>query len=691
MTKLVGPHDFIGIATFPNTGDEISIKGSLKEQNAIKCFAKYGRVTFSKEDFFKSTQYNIHFFKPVPTLRNMYNLGNEVLILCCSDGMRDFRSRTKDYLDYLLSTKEEYRNRLDRITCILIDANSKIVDIVKDDRIEHPDARLIVPFCLNEFENGLDEDFLQNRMREFLYVRDLFGVATPLNDDLMFFGKDRNSTISELYGKYKQGEHSGLFGLRRIGKTSVLNLLKNRVNKNGGAAIYIDCQQYHHSRWNDFLQKIIQRIYNELAEKRNQDIECSLPQDFVMEFKSERYIESEATISFEADIKAIYHALGETRILLIFDEIESIGYNTSPSDHWKQKNDALFFWEAIRSVSQTSNLYFSYIVAGVNPMCVELAQINGYPNPIFSSFSPIYVSLFDYQDVQNMVSSIGGHIGLKFEEPVYTKLIEDYGGHPFLTRQVCSRINKVFLDRNVLRPATVTKHAYNDRSKEYQLDMVNVIEQILIVLEDYYPREYELLKKLAIDGRQTFKSEILEGEKTVQHLLGYCLLEKEDGEYYIRIQSIEKYLQDKHINDRTLTDQTEKRQQINLRREKIELVLRDIIWNSYYSKFGKRTQSRIIEVAVKNTKDDSLTKRVAGVTGKRCMEELFFNQLKELMFENWKDFEVIFSDRSKFQLYFDVINESRKKGAHSKTITEEEEAMFKFALSFFEDCLSDYL
>lgn len=690
MTKLVGPNDLIGIAKFTSAGDEISIRGSLKEQSAVKCFAKYGRITFSKEDYFKSTQYNIHFFKPVPALRNMYNLGNEVLILCCSDGMRDFKSRTKDYLDYLLSSKEEYRNRLDRITCILIDANSKIVDIVKDDRVEHPDARLIVPFCLNEFEDGLDEAFLQNRMREFLYVRDLFGVATPLNDDLMFFGKDRNNTISELYGKYKQGEHSGLFGLRRIGKTSVLNLLKNRINKNGGAAIYIDCQQYHHSRWNNFLQKIIQRVYNELSEKSNQDIECSLPHDFVMEFNNDRYVESEATISFEEDIKAIYHALQDTRILLIFDEIESLGFNTSPSDHWKLKNDALYFWEAIRSVSQTNNQYFSYIVAGVNPMCVELAQINGYPNPIFSSFSPIYVSLFDYQDVLNMVSSIGGHIGLNFEEPVYTKLIEDYGGHPFLTRQVCSRINKELLDRNAPRPATVTKHAYNDRSKEYQLDMVNVIEQILIVLEDYYPKEYELLKRLAIDGRQTFKSEILEGDKAVQHLLGYCLLEKESGEYYIRIQSIEKYLQDKHINDRTLTDQTEKRQQINLRREKIELILRDIIWNAYYSKYGKKTQSKIVETAVKSTKDDSLTARIEGVNGKRCMEELFFNQLKNLMLESWKDFAVIFPDKHKFEIFFDVINDSRRKGAHAKTITEEEEGMFKLALSFFEECLSDY-
>ena len=29
-------------------------------------------------------------------------------------------------------------------------------------------------------------------MREFLYEKDLFGIASPLKNDMLFFGKDRN-------------------------------------------------------------------------------------------------------------------------------------------------------------------------------------------------------------------------------------------------------------------------------------------------------------------------------------------------------------------------------------------------------------------------------------------------------------------------------------------------------------------
>ena len=72
--------------------------------------------------------------------------------------------------------------------------------------------------------------------------------------------------------------------------------------------------------------------------------------------------------------------------------------------------------------------------------------------------------------------------------------------------------------------------------------MVGVIEQILGVLKMYYPEEFELLKKLALDGRKSFAKELSHGEKEIQHLRGYCLIEKDDGEYFIRIKSIEEYL-----------------------------------------------------------------------------------------------------------------------------------------------------
>ena len=66
-------------------------------------------------------------------MKSMYNLGNEILVVCCTDGMKDFKSRTKDFIDYMLVTNTEFKNRLDKVTCFLIDGDIDIVNIIKRD------------------------------------------------------------------------------------------------------------------------------------------------------------------------------------------------------------------------------------------------------------------------------------------------------------------------------------------------------------------------------------------------------------------------------------------------------------------------------------------------------------------------------------------------------------------------------
>lgn len=264
--EIVSKEDRIGIATVD--GKRITIAGGTKTENAIKKLASFGVISFSKEQRFKSSQYSIHFFKPSKKLRQLYGLGNEVLVVCCNNSMKTFASRTKDFVDYII-VSGEYKNRLDRITVFLIDDNEEIVDYMLHDRIDHPESRIFIPFSYNEFNDGFNEEFLQYRMRVFLYERDLFSVASPLNDDAFFFGKERQNQIHTFYSKYKEGEQSGLFGLRRIGKTSTLNLLRQRVENDNGAVIYFDCSQYHNMRWYKVLEEIVTEMVSQFRDNDN--------------------------------------------------------------------------------------------------------------------------------------------------------------------------------------------------------------------------------------------------------------------------------------------------------------------------------------------------------------------------------------------------------------------------------------
>lgn len=321
-------------------GKSINIAGNMAIVRAVNDLAKVGLITFSRMIKFKSTEYAVHFLKMPDLIRSMYSLGNEVLVVCCSDGMKDFKSRTKDFIDYMLVTNTEFKNRLDKVTCIVVDGNPEIVNIVKNDRAINPDSRLIVPFCTDELDGKLTEEAFNNRMREFLYEKDLFGIAVPLRDDTLFYGKDRTAIISELFARYKHGEEGGLFGLRRIGKTSILYLLKKRIVESGGIALYFDCSSGHHYRWNELLKYIIESIVDEYAEGENKNYKLHIG-DF--DLSDERYSEKKASQSFLQDILSIYRKSGKSRILIILDEIESIGFSTSPSTWWGKDLDALYF------------------------------------------------------------------------------------------------------------------------------------------------------------------------------------------------------------------------------------------------------------------------------------------------------------------------------------------------------------
>ena len=58
-----------------------------------------------------------------------------------------------------------------------------------------------------------------------------------------------------------------------------------------------------------------------------------------------------------------------------------------------------------------------------------------------------------------MIRTLGKIMGVKFDESLYQRLTDDYGGHPFLIRHVCS-----YLSQKKSKPFEVSK-TYYDKSK----------------------------------------------------------------------------------------------------------------------------------------------------------------------------------------------------------------------------------
>lgn len=643
---------------------KLEIKGNKDEVKVVKKFEDNFRITFSRQQDFKRINYVMNFLKPVPEFRRKFNLANEILLIF--NDYPYFSNKILDFVDKTIVL--DYHNRLDKICVILVSKDPKIEHKIKELNKQNKDSRIIVPFTYLEILNSTDFNTdLDYKFRQFFFSRDLFAIESPLKSDAYFFG--RNKLVHKLYDKYRQGQNGGLFGLRKIGKTSVLFALERLIYQRNGTTLYTDCQNpaIHTSRWNELLFRLAQGLH-----KKYKIENVPLMQNFD---------EKSASDSFEKSLRKIRNIRKNDKILLIFDEIEHISFKTSSSEHWKKGSDYNLFWQSLRAISQKNTDLFTFIIAGVNPMCIEVPTVNEMDNPIFGLLKPDYLDFFTYDDVHTMVENIGAYMGLKFESEVFTELTDHYGGHPFLIRQVCSIINQ---EASSERPCIISKYQVRENMEDYDKKISHYVELVISILQTRYPEENKLLELLATEGSEPFKKRILGVGKVIEHLTGYGVIVEDNQKYYIRINAIKKYIEIKSKMNQQLISPENRRTEISLRRNKIEINLRKIIISIYKSKYGSKIKDQVLLIKNEDTRNKLQTYDINTI----FKDHLFFQDLKKLILKDWPSFQNLFNDKTKFETFSDWINKFRVD-AHGKEISDEDYAIVIIAANWFENIFDE--
>ena len=81
---------------------------------------------------------------------------------------------------------------------------------------------------------------------------------------------------------------------------------------------------------------------------------------------------------------------------------------------------------------------FCFLVAGVSPHILEKEAVGRFDNPLFGTAKLILRVTFNAHFVREMVRRLARSMGIKPDEELYPLLLNDFGGHPYLTRQACS-------------------------------------------------------------------------------------------------------------------------------------------------------------------------------------------------------------------------------------------------------------
>lgn len=347
---------------------------NLREKQVLNVLARQWYLTFSGERIRVAvSEYDFFLMKPTPMFTEMFNIERELIVVFSP--YPNFEPRSLDIFD--VAEKRLSDLRTESVCRVIIsednDVERKVTELLKTD----PEQPIVIPFTYNELLSNIDDFFLRNRFRKHFYTRDLFAFLSPLRKDLYFFG--RSQLLQEIINKHRAGEHTGLFGLRKSGKTSIIYAIERHLEAHGGEFLSLDCESpsLHGLRWYELLEKLVHK-YKDAKESKHKIKD------------GDRYNVKNAADSFAEDILAINRSKKSVPVLILFDEIERISPCTGSSPHWRDGEDFIFFWQTLRGFFQRNQEVFTYMLVGTNPSCVELSTISGQDNPLFGSIPSQY-------------------------------------------------------------------------------------------------------------------------------------------------------------------------------------------------------------------------------------------------------------------------------------------------------------
>ncbi len=640
-----------------------------RERKLIKRLSHQWYLTSSGSHIrLAASEYDYFLMKPTPMFSEMFNIEREVIVVLSPYSR--FEPRSLDAFD--AAQRQVSNLRVESVCRVLIsddpDIERKVTDLLKTD----PEQPIVIPFTYGELGSSQDAFFLRNRFRQHFYTRDLFAFLSPLKKDLYFFG--RSHLLQEIINKHKAGEHTGLFGLRKSGKTSVIYAIERHLRAHGGEFLSIDCESpsIHGLRWYELLEKLV--LNYKAIRKSKYRIK-----------PGPRYTEKTAADSFAEDILGIHQS---TPLLILLDEIERISPRTGSSPHWRDGSDFVFFWQTLRSFYQRNQEVFTYMLVGTNPNCVEQSTIAGHENPLFGSIPSEYVPPFTVEQTREMTRKLGRYMGLHFDEVLYSKLVEDFGGHPFLIRQFCSEIHKM---SGGDRPTRVDKALYSKVMTVFQRTAIDYLDMIVSVLRDWYPDEYDMLRFLAQDDQATFTEFAHENTLYTKHLIGYGLITQSQNGFSFSIDALREYLNNLHKHERLNLTDDEKVAEISARRNRIEKLLRVAVRNALRAAYGRKKARECVLNAIAEKRRGTISASDFNMLLARDASPLFFSELIAVIKREWSVFQNVFEmEKNKLEVMLEEISSFGRPDAHAKYVDKDEFAQLRLYFKKLEEILENW-
>jgi hypothetical protein len=477
-----------------------------------------------------------------PELQESYGIGRYLMVRCV------FKSEVAladlEDLDASIATWSRRGLADDQLALMVVASLPQELQRLLSQRIE--DRRRLSPAVVPIQQTDIETEVspivaLRASLDRWLYRRDLFAINSPV-DGRRFFGRDK--PLAELRDSIAASIPTGVFGLRKVGKTSLLKETQRRSAELGDVVLYLDLSRVPSDisdcRW----------IYWKLGADLR-DLGARLPlQGFRWrlggEFQDFLDIPESFPVAtaFDSDLTRLLQAIRKSslsprpKVVLLLDEIERL----LPTRLGKAGFEGFFeFFSYLRGIAQ-ENHEFVMTVTGANAAVSEAAQFQGRDNPVFNYFKEVYLQLLEFSECAVMLKELGRGMGIRFEEQAVEAIYAATGGHPFFTRQFCSFVAQQHRDRPLLVRRGMLLPLI-DRYLEIRSDD---FQEIAERLSRDFPGELDICIKLAAEGGSVDRAranQIIRAGSAVRHLTGYQILQVDKTRAFLKISMFSQWLQ----------------------------------------------------------------------------------------------------------------------------------------------------
>ncbi len=237
-------------------------------------------------------------------------------------------------------------------------------------------------------------------------------------DGKLFVG--RRDVFLRIEEKLQTGVGVVIYGQRRIGKTSILLHLRERLPHHI-LPVYLNLQSLMANTTGGFLWAVGNEAVKELRGK----LLITLTPHSAEEFIREPYL------SFNRLLEEIERQLQpEQRLLLSFDEFEELEQRVKAGKIEKE------IFAYLRGITQTGRR-FAMLFAGLHTLEQMTRE---YWNPFFQSIQTIRIGYLGELDARQLISDPIDQFPLGYDEEAIDRITEVTNAHPYLAQSVCHNL-----------------------------------------------------------------------------------------------------------------------------------------------------------------------------------------------------------------------------------------------------------